>query len=89
MPFSPSDFEWWMWALFAAVFLLVCFVCCLIADGIKNPVVAGFFWLLAFVLALGFFGCGVIALKRSHVFDKRSFSEANSMSPFGSASAPQ
>jgi uncharacterized ion transporter superfamily protein YfcC len=76
MPFSPSDFEWWMWALLAAVFLLACIVCCFIADEIKNTVVAGFFWLIALVLAVGFFACAVIALKQGHVFDQL-FSEAN------------
>ena len=65
-----------MWALFAAVFLLASIVCCFIADEIKNTVVAGFFWLLALVLAVGFFGCAVIALKQHHVFDKWLFSEA-------------
>ena len=62
MPFSPSDFEWWMWALFAAGFLLVCIVCCFVADASKHSAVAVLFGLMAVVLGVGFFGCAVVAL---------------------------
>jgi uncharacterized integral membrane protein len=73
MPFSPSEFDWWIWALFAAGFLLICLVCCFLADESKNPVISGFFWLMAFVLVVGFFGCAVIALKQGHIISFASF----------------
>ncbi len=39
MPFSPSDFAWWVWLLFAAGAAVVCFVCYLIIQKWEDNVV--------------------------------------------------
>jgi hypothetical protein len=66
MPFSPSDFEWWMWLLFAVGAAVVCVVLLLIAAGIdeKNEGAKFFFGLLAFLVGVAGAGCILIALIR-------------------------
>lgn len=66
MPFSPSDFEWWVWALFTVGAVVACAVCALIAaaaDG-KNVGVKGLFGFFAATSGLCAFGCGVITVIR-------------------------
>ena len=66
MPFSPSDFEWWMWALFALAALVVGGICYLITivSSEKNTGVSVFFGFLTFVVGVAGTGCAVIALIR-------------------------
>ena len=63
MPFSPSDYEWWMWALFALGAGFVCgifWLMAVLADG-KKAGVAG---LCSFVAGVGAIGCAAIAVIR-------------------------
>jgi len=66
MPFSPSDFEWWMWALFAVGAFVVSGVCYLItiAYADKNWKVSVLFGFMTFVVGVPGIGCAVIALIR-------------------------
>lgn len=67
MPFSPSDFEWWMWALFAVGALIACGIFALIASAFDEKNEGGataLFGFFAVVAGIGAFGCGVIALIR-------------------------
>jgi len=66
MPFSPSDFEWWMWALFALGAFVVAGICCLITIGSadKNTGVAIFFGFVTFLVGVAGIGCALIALIR-------------------------
>lgn len=66
MPFSPSDFEWWMWVLFAVGAAVVCLICIGIANvfDTKNDGAKGLFAFFAVIAGFGTVGCGVIALIR-------------------------
>ena len=66
MPFSPSDFEWWVWLLFAVGASVVCGVCLLITVGIdeKNTGAKFFFGFLTFLVGLTGTACWLIALIR-------------------------
>jgi hypothetical protein len=66
MPFSPSDFEWWMWALFALSAWVVAMVCygIAVAYGDKKLGVAILFGCLTFIIGLGGTGCALIAVIR-------------------------
>lgn len=66
MPFSPSDFAWWVWILFGAGAALVWGVCFLITVGIdeKNGGAKFFFGLVTFVVGLAGAACILIALIR-------------------------
>jgi hypothetical protein len=67
MPFSPSDFEWWMWALFAIGALVAVLVFSLIAVAFDNKNEGGataLFGFFAVIAGIGAAGCAVIALIR-------------------------
>lgn len=67
MPFSPSDFEWWMWLLFMAGAAVICGICYAIAHATaddNNWKVSVPFGLLAFVVGLVGTGCFFIAVIR-------------------------
>jgi len=66
MPFSPSDFEWWVWLLFAAGAAVAFGVCLLITVGIneKNFGAKVLFGVLTFLLGLTSTACVLITLIR-------------------------
>jgi hypothetical protein len=67
MPFSPSDFEWWMWLLFAVGAIVVCSICVAVAswgDEHNEGITTFVFGVCAFVAGLAGAGCFLIALVR-------------------------
>jgi hypothetical protein len=67
MPFSPSDFAWWVWLVFAIGAAVVCVVCLLIASEVEEnygTVTMYFFGLLAFLAGVAGAGCLLITLIR-------------------------
>jgi hypothetical protein len=66
MPFSPSDFEWWMWALFAAGAFVVAFVFYLItvACADKRTGISILFGFMTFAVGIAGIGCAAVALIR-------------------------
>ena len=69
MPFSPSDFEWWAWLLFAIGAAIVGSICWWIAvacfSKAKVQVFGGLLsGLIGFVAGLTAFGCFVIGVVR-------------------------
>jgi hypothetical protein len=64
MPFSPSDFEWWMWALLAIGALVVCGVCRMISVVLEEKNQGGAAALFGFFSAVAGIGGAVIALIR-------------------------
>ncbi len=67
MPFSPSDFAWWVWLLCGVVAAVVCWFFVLLtttyADTNKSGTAIAF-GLVAFVFGLAGAGCFLIALVR-------------------------
>jgi hypothetical protein len=66
MPFSPSDFEWWVWLLIAVGVSVVWGICFLITVAIdeKNTGAKLFVGFLTFLVGLAGAGCLLIALIR-------------------------
>jgi hypothetical protein len=66
MPFSPSDFEWWMWLLFGVGAYVVSGICYLITVAVdeKNWSLKIFFGLITFAIGLGGTACFLVALIR-------------------------
>ena len=66
MPFSPSDFEWWVWLLFAVGAAVAFGVCLLITIGIdeKNFGAKFLFGVLTFLVGVAGAGCILITLIR-------------------------
>jgi len=66
MPFSPSDFEWWVWLLFSVGAAVVFGVFLLITIRIdeKNTGAKFFFGVLTFLLGLTGTACVLITLIR-------------------------
>jgi hypothetical protein len=70
MPFSPSDFEWWVWLLFAVGAAVVSGVCGLFAAGAADAdsklgsIMAFLFGAVSFIAGLAGFGCFLLGIVR-------------------------
>lgn len=67
MPFSPSDYEWWMWLLFALGAAVVLGICGAIAVKLHDEdhsISAIVFGLPAIVAGVAGVGCLLIAIIR-------------------------
>jgi hypothetical protein len=67
MPFSPSDFEWWMWLLFAvgaAVVFLISFLITSACSNNNRGFLTFLFSLVTFAAGLSALGCILIAIIR-------------------------
>ena len=66
MLFSPSDFEWWMWALFAAGCFVIWVACYIARDKSKDSRDSGVLGLMAFILGIGFTAVALIRFVSSN-----------------------
>jgi hypothetical protein len=70
MPFSPSDFEWWAWMLFAIGGAIVCGILGIIASAFSDsdhplgPIAILVFAASALIAGLGSLGCFLLAIVR-------------------------
>ena len=64
MPFSPSEFEWWMWLLFSVGAGIVCIICALIGSRRNNETAEATFGVLAFLAGLTAGVCLLVAVIR-------------------------